>query len=654
MDHFENLLELIELEREAEKEENKRELEKYPLQVRESLGKTVTRLQIIDEDVGVGGLPLLILSRAPAAASLRKSKGIESSSFSLGGLSPFHAMNQGDNVLLSYPAGSKEQPVDGTLYNVSDLQVTVALSKPAPNPLPTGSCQLDLIGSDATFKRMRQALNMVRRSQKPDLTNLRTIFMGEKPTRMGKKPAAIEFYNTRLNEFQKEAVATCLAAEDVSIIHGPPGTGKTTVLVEVILQAVKNGQRVLASAPSNIAVDNMVEKLLPWGLRMVRMGHPARILEPLRHVTLTAQEEEHAQQEEIAWMNQERHRLLTQLRRRQERGRGRSLGPGERHEMLAEIERLGKQARDSEFSLRRQILDQAQVILTTHGGTSGMLSRQKFDLVMMDEASQATEPLSWIPITFAKKVVFAGDACQLPPTIYSKTAAERGLSTTLFDRLIKSLPDDLQTLLRIQYRMNEKIMNFSSQKFYDGKLIADKSVKDHLAKDLQGVEDTNLTDVPVIFIDTAGTGFAEVWNELLESRENEGEANLAMRLVGELKKSGIPPEQMAVITPYVAQVKKLRVMSEDKEMEIGSIDSFQGREKEVVVLSLVRSNEKGEVGFLSDVRRMNVGMTRARRLLIVIGDSGTISQHPFYSEFLDYIEKIDAHRSAWEWINDEP
>jgi predicted DNA helicase len=268
----------------------------------------------------------------------------------------------------------------------------------------------------------------------------------------------------------------------------------------------------------------------------------------------------------------------------------------------------------------------------------------------MDEASQATEPLSWIPITLAKKVVFAGDSSQLPPTIYSREAARRGLSVTLFERLKKVLPRELQTLLRIQYRMHETIMGFSSQQFYGGQLIADESVRTHTAGEMKGVHKGALTETPLVFIDTAGTGYEEVWNELLESRENEGEARLAIQVMQELGSSGIRSMDMAIITPYVAQVKLLRLLCPEKAVEIGSIDSFQGREKEAIILSLVRSNDRGEVGFLSDTRRMNVGMTRARRLLVVIGDSATISQHPFYHSFLDYIEHHRAHRSAWEWI----
>jgi superfamily I DNA and/or RNA helicase len=555
-------------------------------------------------------------------------------------------MNQGDNVLLTYPEKYKIPPVEGTLYNVSESHVTVALNTLAPDELPTGNCQLDMLGSDATYKRMRQALNLVKRAERPDLKRLRDIFLGEgKPA--AEKTEPINLFNVSLNEYQIQAVSKCLAAEDVAMVHGPPGTGKTTVLVEIILQSVKKGMRVLASAPSNIAVDNLVEKLVNSQVRVVRMGHPARTLESLRHVTLSALEEEHEMQKLRVQMDEERHRLIKQLHRKEERVRGSDYS--DRLEIRDRISLLGRESRDMEFAIRRQIIQQADVICATHGGIGQMLSRQKFDLLVMDEASQSTEPLSWIPITLAKKVVFAGDACQLPPTIYSDEASKQGLSTTLFDRLIKRLPKNLQTLLRVQYRMHEDIMTFSSREFYDDKLIADESVRTHTADELENVEKTGLTSRPVVFVDTAGTGYEESWNDLLESWDNKGEAELAIRIYEELRKTGLDTHQIAIITPYVAQVKKLRLMAPESGMEIGSVDSFQGREKEAVIISLVRSNERGEVGFLADKRRLNVALTRARRLLIVIGDSATLSQNDFYKDFIEYVDSLDAHGSAWEW-----
>ncbi len=639
-DHFQKLLKLIELEREAEKEENKRGLERHSLAVRESLGKTVTRLSIIDEDIGTGGIPLLVLSKATVTGQNVITEG----------LTPFHAMNQGDNVLLSFPAGSELKSIDGTLYDVSEYQVTIALSAPPPNPLPRGLCQIDMLGSDATYKRMRQAIGQIHRTGKPELVLLRDVSLGIKPPSQDKIPK-IELVNQRLNEFQVEAVKDSLAAGEVAIIHGPPGTGKTTVLVEIILQLVKERKRVLASAPSNISVDNMVEKMLPYDLRIVRVGHPARVMEALHHVTLAAQQQEHTGQREIKMMDDERHRLINQLRRRQDRGDG--LTNSERNEARRYIEQLWKGARDQEFAIRREIIRNAQVVLTTHGSVGGQLAKERFDVIVMDEASQAAEPLSWVPLTLGKKAIFAGDSNQLPPTLYSQEAAEAGLSTTLFDRLKKNLPETHQSLLRIQYRMHETIMGFSSKQFYEDKLIADPSVKNHKMTDIKGVKKSDLLKPALRFIDTAGTGYEEEWNELLESRENEGEAQLVVKIINKLLETGIQRNHIGVLSPYVAQVKKLRLALPNREMEIGSIDSFQGREKEVIVLSLVRSNDKGEVGFLSDTRRMNVGMTRAKRLLIVIGDSGTIGRHPFYAKFLEYAEEAGKHDSAWEWIHSE-
>lgn len=625
--HFNHLAELLLIEREAEKKENLRALQRYPIATREALGKTVTGLVMISAEPGVGGATLVTLSKDQGAEEL----------------APFHAMGVGDNILLSYPTGSGPLSCEGTLYKADEYKVTASVMVEPPSRLYSG-CQIDLVGSEATFKQMKRALETVTMARKNRLSELRGICLGEISAQRGRKKE-IRLFNEKLNKFQREAVVSCLAAKDMALVHGPPGTGKTTVLVEVIRQAAARGERILATAPSNIAVDNILEKLLVSGLRVVRMGHPARTLESLRHGNLAFLVEEDSAYKEVSEIDSYRERLV---KSRSRHGRG-QLGYDERHDRDREVRKLWREARDIEFDISRRIVASAQVVLATHAGIPRKLVKGEFDLAVLDEASQATEPLSWVPLTMARRAVFAGDSMQLPPTIYSQEAAKGGLALTLFERLKDILPESLQTLLRLQYRMHEDIMGFSSAEFYEGKLIADESVRRHTADEIPDVSATELTSVPLVFIDTAGAGFEESWNEMLESRENKGEAALAVRLMEKLLAAGLSPQKAAILTPYVAQAKLLKTMLKVPGLEIGSVDGFQGREKEATIVSLVRSNDDAEVGFLSDTRRMNVAMTRARRLLIMIGDSATLGRHPFYERFIDYAGSLKAHRSSYEW-----
>ncbi len=627
--HFDRLQELIDLERAAERAENMRELHRYPLETRVALGKTVTGLKMDSVEEGAGGMTLLRLSRAAADEEL----------------SPFHSMGPGDVVHLTFPAAVEPRDSDATLYRVDEYAVTAALNGPPPSRLASG-CQIDLIGSEATYKAMKRALTTVSESKRDRLAALRDICLGRKDPKIIGRKMGLRFHNEALNEFQRAAVEQALRAEDVALVHGPPGTGKTTVLVEITRHCAGRGMKILATAPSNIAVDNMLEKLLDSGLRVVRLGHPARTLESLRERNLAHLVERDPAYYEVIELDAWRDRLSKRASRF---GRG-QLGYDERQERQRDLRKLWRQARDIEGEISQRIVDSAQVVLATHAGIPRRLVTGDFDLVAMDEASQATEPLSWVPLTFARKVVFAGDSMQLPPTIYSKEAVAGGLAVTLFERLKSILPDDLQTLLRVQYRMHEAIMGFSSEQFYEGRLIAHESVKSHTACELDGAKNTELTRAPLHFIDTAGSGFEESWNDLLESRQNEGEANLAVKILEELLSAGLGPRQVAILTPYVAQARLLKSKARLSGVEIGSVDGFQGREKEATIVSLVRSNRDAEVGFLSDTRRLNVALTRARRLLIVIGDSATLGQHPFYARFIEYADARSGHRSAYEWL----
>jgi ATP-dependent RNA/DNA helicase IGHMBP2 len=361
----------------------------------------------------------------------------------------------------------------------------------------------------------------------------------------------------------------------------------------------------------------------------------------LRHATLAAQIDEHPQQKIIRNLDHDRERLSIQLDRKRERG---MMSSGDLKDAQKELKAMWKEARSIERSLADDIIGRAQIVLATHGGIGQSLARDMFDLVVLDEASQSTEALSWVPISHAKKVILAGDPLQLPPTLFSDEAKKGLLGTTLMDRLYKSLPEEFKTLLRVQYRMNRAIMGFSSREFYDDKLIAHESVADHLAKDLPDAKPTDLTQKPIVFIDTAGTGFHEVWNEPLDSRENAGEAQIIVKVWEQLQAAGLYDDDVAIITPYSAQVRMLKQLL-PRSIEVNTVDGFQGREKEIVLLSLVRSNDKGEVGFLSDTRRMNVAMTRARRLLVVVGDSLTLTKNPFDEDRI-FFEKFNLRRPA--------
>jgi ATP-dependent RNA/DNA helicase IGHMBP2 len=282
------------------------------------------------------------------------------------------------------------------------------------------------------------------------------------------------------------------------------------------------------------------------------------------------------------------------------------------------------------------------------------LGSRIFDMAIIDEAGQGIEPAAWIAVLRAGKLVMAGDHCQLPPTVIAEEAQRQGLGVSVLERLMALWDGRMSHRLAVQYRMHEQIMAFSSRQFYDGSQVADAAVRHHLLVDLPHVAHTPLTETAVTFIDTAGAGYDEEDEEEGTSKLNREEARLAVELVGELLQAGVAAAEIALISPYSAQVRLLRELltrEEETLVEVNSVDGFQGREKEVIIVSLVRANSAGQIGFLADTRRMNVALTRARRKLIVIGDSATITAHPFYNELVGYFEEIEAYHSVWEWVH---
>ena len=402
----------------------------------------------------------------------------------------------------------------------------------------------------------------------------------------------------------------------------------------------------LACAASNHAVDNLLEKLLAAGELPVRLGHPARIVPELRERAIDILAEKHPDARQARKVARDAFALFRQA----DKWTREKPQPGEKAALRKEARDLLSEARKLEALAVERVLDEAKIICATLTGLdSQLLGQRRFDVVVIDEACQSTEPAAWVPLLRANKLILAGDHCQLPPTILSPEAAERGLAVSLMERLIARFGPDVSRLLTVQHRMHAAIMGFSNAEFYDGQLIAHESVANHRLCDLPGVTANPLTETPVQFIDTAGASYDEELEEDTGSRRNPQEAALTVKKVAALLDAGVNAAQIGVITPYRAQVRLLRErLGHVPELEIDSVDGFQGREKEAIVVSLVRSNPEGEIGFLADTRRTNVALTRARRKLLVIGDSATLANDAFYQRMLTHFEAIGATSSVWE------
>ena len=443
------------------------------------------------------------------------------------------------------------------------------------------------------------------------------------------------------------------------MIHGPPGTGKTTTVVALICECVADGDNVLACAPSNTAVDNLLERLIGEGVNAVRLGHPARVTESLRQHSLDGLAEHHENAPIVRDMRREAQDLF---RKADRWTRGKPVR-GEKQELRREAKRLLSDAKLLERQAVESILDRADVICATTTFNEEMLGDRWFETAVVDEACQTPEPGCWVPLMRSDRLILAGDPFQLPPTVLSPEAVTKGYSVSMLERLMDHYGDSTTRLLTRQYRMHENIMRFSSDHFYDGKLVADNHVAGHLLSDLPGVAGTEETEKPVEFFDTAGAS----WDEMIEpeglSKLNEKEAEFVVFKVRQLVAQGVDVSDISVIAPYAAQTRRIRdffrsIKTESGEpsdlaqVEVDTVDGFQGREKEVIVISLVRSNASGEIGFLKDYRRTNVALTRARRKLIVIGDSATLGGDDFYGSLFQYFEEIGVYRSVFEEMNE--
>ena len=439
---------------------------------------------------------------------------------------------------------------------------------------------------------------------------------------------------------EEEAVNKVLRAKDVAVVHGPPGTGKTTTLVEAIYETLRRENQVLVCAQSNMAVDWISEKLVDRGINVLRIGNPTRVNDKMLSFTYERRFEAHPDYE-LLWAIRKAIRELRAHRKR---------GDEKYHQKL---ERLKERATELEVRINAQLFGEARVIACTLVGSANrLLEGQKFGTLFIDEAAQALEAACWIPIRRVSRVILAGDHCQLPPTVKSFAALKAGLGKTLMERIVDNKPE-VVTLLKMQYRMNEEIMRFSSDWFYGNQVESAPEVKFRSILDL---------DIPMTWVDTSQFQLPENEESLFKEqfvgesfgRINKAEAELTLMALetyfNKIGKQRILDERIdvGVISPYRAQVQYLRRLLKKKDffkpyrhlISVNTVDGFQGQERDVILISLVRANDEGQIGFLRDLRRMNVAITRARMKLIILGDASTMTRHPFYKKLYEYIDAL--------------
>jgi ATP-dependent RNA/DNA helicase IGHMBP2 len=572
-------------------------------------------------------------------------------------------LSPGDPVRLWGEHPDEPGAVRGVLERREEQSLWIMLDRPVDEI--DRDYALDPEAPEVTFDRGDAALSRAKSAlATSDLARLRDVAAGIKPPRPVAGTSWTPF-DTELDEKQRAAVDAALRSGDIALIHGPPGTGKTRTLVEVIRQRVARGERVLVAAPSNTAVDNIGIRLAQIGasadrrsapvigtpMRAVRLGHPARVHPALATLTIDAQvNADGATKLAREWNDRARQIRKTAAGRR---------GP-EAKALWHEARELDRDAHQEIANAERRIVDRADVILATCVGCDHpILGETIFGCVIVDEATQAADPLLLVALSRAKVCVLAGDPNQLGPVVVGGPAAEAHLGSTVFERLVGT--DTV--MLEQQHRMHEQIMTFPSRSMYSGKLRASPAVAARTLADLGVAADPARTR-SIWLVDTAGKDWIEQRTDFDPggslnnmpsfqfdpSTFNSGNAERVAAEARRLLSRGLAPTDIAIIAAYSAQARRLRELLKAERaagLEIGTVDGFQGREKEAVIVDLVRSNERGEIGFLANTRRMNVALTRAKRFLLVVADSATLGEHPYYAELLRYLDEIDAHGSAW-------
>ncbi|KAG2073937.1 DNA helicase [Suillus decipiens] len=771
--------ELLSKERSAEIERSALLLTNCDPKLLEQKGLALGSLGVVGINIGLGGKTLVELERPTA---FHTSQSFPPHNFRPGDLARIEE-NVSSSAAAKKSAKSKKaasagtessRTTEGVVYKVSDTRIVIAVDPPDSRSddldLPE-RCQVLKMANSVTYDRMDKALDQLekicipssRQASDYELTPLIRVLLGISPPSEKIPISEVKFFDESLNPSQQQAVKFALESREVACIHGPPGTGKTHTLIEIIRQLTSPSERsinekqkrILVCGASNLSVDNILERLLAiplpekgkrTPLTATRIGHPARVM-AYQSVLEATLEVKANKSDQAALAKDVKSEIESTLDILAGKGKGSKKPRGsERKKMWEEVKALRKEYRQREGGVVKTVLGESQVVLATcHSAGSRQLRDHKFDVVIIDEATQALEAVCWIPIFKARKLILAGDPMQLPPTILSidnhkkkisetvapkKSASTandqkspesttlkphlpeedegtspsddseaesvkgdeiieqdatievseggsqsnstpgkkiqkeakkrtglrppRTLETTLFDRLERMYGSDIKRLLNIQYRMHSQICQFPSKTLYASKLVSHQSVRSHLLKDLPTAsaftsskdEDTikETLGTPVVFYDTAGCEYFErVDGDNDEgSRCNENEAAVASKWVERLVGAGLLPSQIALITPYQAQVTLLTSLLRPLyglELEIGTVDGMQGREKDAVIISLVRSNDKRDVGFLREKRRMNVAMTRAKRHLCIVGDSSTVKHgSPYLKKWLAWLE----------------
>jgi superfamily I DNA and/or RNA helicase len=640
-DELRHVRALLQLEQKEEQAQFKLKNASASIKERRRRGLTWYPVTITQEDIGFGGKVVLELERPAHRQDLHL--------FQVGASAALFSNEPGYS-------GPDRPLLSGVVTSVRRNKLFLASTKDAlPDwVMNSSTLGIDLTFDEVSYREMSQALSAVIGAHGIRLAELRDVLLGAKLASFSEQKADDLFYPSPLNDSQLAAVRHAVSAQDVAIIHGPPGTGKTTTLVQVILETIRRERRVLVCAPSNTAVDLLTEKLAERGVNVIRLGNPSRVSDLLLKHTLDAGVMAHASYAKMHAMRQ-----TAKQHRDTASEQVRNIGFEERQHrqwLREEARTLREAADDLERFMTEDVLESVQVITCTLVGASHRHIRHlSFETVFIDEAAQALEPGCWIPIAKGQRLVLAGDHHQLPPTVKSEKAAREGLRETLFEKCIQRQPDTAR-MLTMQYRMHAHIMGFSSEKFYGGQLVAHPSVRH---ADLAAYDPRFAFDLPVEFIDTAGCEYHEVAIPESRSTANPEEARLLLERLAQLLEPcdliqhGQRPLTIGVIAPYRAQINYLKDAIEDsavlndlllqRRLSVGTVDSFQGQERDIIAITLTRSNPQGEIGFLSDIRRMNVGMTRARRKLLLVGDSSTLCHHPFFVDLLAYVKRMGGY-----------